>query len=568
MTAAPPLTRPLSGAAKWRSIPAPAALAILFLAIFVTYLPAFSCDFVSWDDYDTIARNPALHPPTPASIVDFWKRPQGDLYIPITYTLWALVADITAPQTSPALFHALNIALHAVAASVAYLLLLEVIGASLPSLLGALLFALHPVQVEAVAWASGTKDVLYAMLALIALWQYLKFAREHDPRAFVLATLAFTLALLSKPTAIVVPLMAAALDCAVAKRPVRLICKSVGVWLLLAAPIVIVTKRVQAAQHAHELSRLWARPLVALDTLAFYLFKLIWPAKLTIDYGRTPEVAIKNGWLLWAWVAPIAVAAALFIWRRRVAVLVLAAVLFLAPLLPVLGFVPFDFQAYSTVGDHYLYLAMLGPALALAWLLERRRVRPLSWIIGVVLVVLALRSSLQIRYWRDSQALFHHALDVNPRSFAAYNSLAAAAVDDGDLPTAVRLANRAIELKPEYAGSYLTLGDALRRQGDVAGAIRRYQQALVYEPKYAPALNNLGALLAEQGHLADAIRIAEEGVAADPSSLEGHLNLGQMYFQSGHWDLAKQQFGMVLRLDPSNTRARELLGELQKPRSP
>src|SRR5439155_4051305 len=107
---------------------------------------------------------------------------------------------------------------------------------------------------------------------------------------------------------------------------------------------------------------------------------------------------------------------------------------------------------YSTVADHYLYLAMLGPALALAWLLSRDRAKPFLCLVGVVLVAVAIRSTLQMSHWRDSQALFHHTLDVNPRSFAAYNSLAAAAVDAGDLPTATRLANRASEIKPEYAG--------------------------------------------------------------------------------------------------------------------
>ena len=550
------------------ALPRPAAFAILLVAVLITYFPAFSCDFVSWDDYETIARNPALHPPTPASIASFWTRPQGDLYIPVTYTVWALVADMTAPQTSPALFHTLNVALHVAAAWFAYLLLLEVTGASLPSLLGALLFALHPVQVESVTWASGTKDVLYAMLSLLALWQYLKFVRDGARAPFVLATVAFALALLSKPTTIVVPLMAAAFDYAVVKRPIASIFKSAGLWLLLAIPIVVVTELVQAAQHAHELSPLWARPLVALDALAFYLFKLVWPAKLTIDYGRTPAVAIEHGWLFWTWIAPVALASVLLVYRRRAAMLVVAAILFFAPLLPVLGLVPFDFQAYSTVADHYLYLAMLGPALAFAWLVSRDRPGSLLWIVVVVLVALAIRSSLQIRHWRDSHALFHHALAVNSRSFAAYNSLAAAAVDAGDFPTAIRLAKQAIELRPEYAGAYLTLADALRRQGDVAGAIQRYQQALAYEPKYAPALNNLAALLAEQGHLADAIPIAQKGVAADPSSVQAHLNLGRMYFQSGQWDLARLQFETVLHLDPANAPARELLSELRNTPSP
>ena len=557
-----------------RPLPRPAALLILVVATFAAFAPALTADFTSWDDYETVARNPLMLPPTARSLQAFWTRPHGHLYIPVTYTAWAATAQVayepasatTPPRLDPRFFHALNVLLHAAAACVAFLLLERLIRHRAAALGGAMLFALHPVQVESVAWVSGAKDVLCGLLSLVAVWLYVGFAQREAKKArrYVLATAAFVLAMLAKPTAMMLPLVVLVLDMFVLGRPVKTALRSIWPWLVLAIPCAVATKMFQPAPHAQEAAAaLWARPLIAADALAFYVYKLIWPASLAIDYGRTPRHVIDTHAIAWTWLAPLVLAvAAGWLWRRRGAGAPAAALgVMIAVLLPVLGFAPFDFQTYSTVADHYMYLAMLGPALALAWVLARRRSVAIGVVTSCILLVLGVRTFAQARHWRDSSALFAHALDVNPRSFAAHSSLAVLAMENGEAARALALAKQAVDLRADPA-RLTTYAEALRHIGRHDDAIAALRRSIEIEPDHPPALANLSALLAEQGRLEEAIPLARRAVEADPASVQARFNLALMYLNTGQPAAARAELEAARRLDPSHAGALELLQRL------
>jgi tetratricopeptide (TPR) repeat protein len=226
-------------------------------------------------------------------------------------------------------------------------------------------------------------------------------------------------------------------------------------------------------------------------------------------------------------------------------------------LLPVLGLVPFDFQTYSTVADHYLYLAMLGPALIVAWLVSRRPSTPIVIVVACLVAGLGVRTFFQTAHWRDTASLFTHGLDVNPRSFASYNSLAALAIEKDDPQRAIQLAQSALAIRKSAVG-YHTYGEALRRLGRTDDAVAAFRAALRQEPDYVPSLANLAAMLAEQGRLDEAIPLARRAVEADPHSVPNRMNLALMYLNSNQPNLARPHLEAVLRLDPNNATAREL----------
>lgn len=569
----------------------PAASLILVIATLLAFWPVVTCDFTSWDDYETIARNPKLAWPLDRSLADFWTKPQMDLYVPVTYTTWALTATIAkqpppasanAPPgafvLNPRVFHGLNLALHLAAACVTLLLLRELVPNVLAALVGALVFALHPLQVETVAWASGTKDLLFAVLSLVALWQYIKFARlsalakaVHEAiepgekwRMLGIATAAFVLAMLAKPTAVVTPLIAITLDWLVVGRSLKDVLKTAWPWLLLAIPCVIWTGRVQSAIHANAMAPALAmRPLIALDAVAFYVWKLVWPASLTFDYGRTPEVVMQMGSHRWIWIIPTALACvfAVIAWRKSKLPLAGAMVSAIV-LLPVLGIVPFDFQAYSTVADHYVYLALLGVGLIAACTIARW---PGGAVIAVIiLLALGIRSFAQTRHWQDSDALFRNALAVNPNSFASYDNLAVAALNAGEVEKSIDLSRRAMAIRPHDAHAYLTLADAMRTKGEISSAVEAYRVAMKFDPTFAPAISNLAALLAQQDRVAEAIPLAKRAIELDPDSIDAQLNLGKMYYASNQLNEARRQMRVVLQLDPTNQAAQELLAEIDQ----
>ena len=551
------------------------AILIILIATFVTFAPLASAEFTSWDDYETVDRNPLLNPPTLRSLQAFWTRPHGDLYIPATYTIWYGVASFpgaTEPATATSLprlragpFHLINIALHAAAAVLLFAVVDLLVSHRKAAVLGALVFALHPLQVESVAWASGMKDVLFGVMSLLAIYEYLQFTQQPPASRlgrihYAIATVAFILAMLAKPTAMVVPLIVIVLDHIMLRRPIEQVVRAIWPWLVLAIPCAIAAKLIQPAPHASDAAApLWARPLIAADAIAFYLYKLVWPLELGFDYGRTPAYVRASGAIAWTWIVPLAVAIfSWWSWRRGGKAVAAGSLVMLIVLLPVLGLVPFDFQTYSTVADHYMYLAMLGPAVVVAWLVSRRPTTPAMIAVACVVALLGVRSFAQTAHWHDSRALFAHGLDVNPGSFAAYSHLAAIANEANRPDDAIPLIERAIKIRPD-AARYSIYAESLRRKGQSSAAIAAYREALKRDDAYAPALTNLAAMLAEQGKLDQAIPLARRAVEVEPYSTLNRFNLALMYFNSNQPALAREQLEAVLRLEPNHPGARELM---------
>ncbi len=419
---------------------------ILIVATVLVFSGMLSNQFTLWDDEQTIAANPNFNPPTVEGLAAHWRKPHMDLYVPAAYTLWWTVAkvawraDDTGGHLDPRPFHAASLALHVMSVLVVFALLRRLLRKDWPAAAGALLFALHPVQVETVAWTSGAKDLLAGLLVLVALWQY---AVAFDPNNrckrptmhYLLATLAFAIALLAKPVAVVAPLLVIVIDRCLLRRDWRSIARGVAPWIALTIPCLIWTKLAQPASYLPPIP-LWQRPLIATDALAFYLYKLVWPASLALDYGRRPVTIFSTGAAHWTWLAP-AVLVAILWWRRRGnAPLLIGVAIALLALLPVLGLTSFDFQTYSTTTDHYLYLPMFGAALVAAWLVSRVQ-RPFlaTAPMSAALLACAILSAQQTHVWRDSRTLFAHTIAVNPDSYAGYSNLATLAYREAQQET-------------------------------------------------------------------------------------------------------------------------------------
>src|SRR5262245_45458897 len=438
-----------------------AVAALLLLVTLAIYWQVPSYEFVQWDDVLHVFENPYLQSLTWENILAFWREPYAELYIPLTYTFWSLTAAASRAVTAhtiggarldPQFFHTLNLLVRLLTVLVVWRIVRLLLGrtaprtATGPSLThlelaaggGALLFAVHPLHVEAVAWVTGFKDMLGGFLSCVAIWPYLLYARGSEdatasgnaasdkaPRVlgrYWLATGVFVLALLAKPSAVVVPVVAWVLDVWSWPQTWRHRRPALLAWLGLAALWGLFTSlKVQPPAASAFIPPLWVRPLIAGDTVSFYLYKLVVPAWLGPDYGRSPEWLLAQSWWWLTGLVPWGLAGWLWYRRTRWPWLVATGGVLVAGLLPVLGLVPFAFQAYSTVADRYMYIAMLGPALALAWGWQHLRQRWLVVGCAVVLGVLGIRSMGQVRYWHDSTSLFEHALIVNPRSSVAYN---------------------------------------------------------------------------------------------------------------------------------------------------
>jgi protein O-mannosyl-transferase len=497
---------------------------LAFLAFLVTaavFLPAVPHDFVDWDDSIMLRDNPLMREVSWHAIAAMWSKPLLGLYTPMSYTLWLFVAGISrvaTGQLDPNLFHALNIALHAVCAALVFALLDQLFQRRSAAFIGAMLFALHPLQVEPAAWAAGMNNLLAAAFALASLNLYIRAARHASRFAMVASIVCAILAMLSKPTAIVLPILAVILDRAFLNTRWRQALLRAIPLLIIAVVFVLLGSFAQPAPGIDR-PALWLRPFIAGDALAFYIAKLFVPVRLNMDYGRSPAWLITQPTLYLNWLIPAALLVMALLLRRWRWLTAGVLVFIFAPL-PVLGLRPFDFQHFSTVADRYVYLAMLGPAIIAAGLVQvQPRVAPAMFALSALLII---PTELQIRVWENDQTLFYRAISLNPRSVAANRTLGYLAAKQGDLQTAERYYTTALSVRPDDPLTHHNYASLLNRRGNdlesssTAAAEAAYCRAIEMDPAAAAPHNNLAHLLESRGELDAARREYEQALRLDP----------------------------------------------------
>lgn len=556
-------------------------------AILLTFFPVLNHQLLTYDDPANVLINPYLNPLTWQNVFEVWRQPYSGVYVPVTNLCFAaetwLAQQAPVPrgaplQVDPRVYHAGNLLLHVAATCCLFLLLSKLIGDPRAAGAGALLFALHPLMAEPVAWVTETKCLLSGVFGLLALGAYVQFvtrfvkSNAHDSATPVAqrrpaaarqastrrhgwlwlgaASTAYLLALLSKPTTAGIPLMAALLtigwlvpEFPRSWRRAILPLTPLAIWVLAAVALAWFTK-VQQPDLALDYVPNWRqRPLIALDALGFYLRKLVLPLGLSPDYVHSARAVLDAGWKSWNWPIPIALAALMAAFRAPRPLWV-AAGLFVAGLFPVLGFIPFGYQSISTVADRYVYLALVGPALAVAWGLMRiaagtsaNRLAATRIAFGTafgVAVVFGVLAQRQCRIWRDDLALADAGLAVSPNSAQLRSIRAGALENSGQLEAALVLFEQTVEVAPRSAMVRVGLAQAYQRRGREADALRVYNQAIELQSDFPGAHLALGTLLMKQGQIRQAAEHFEIARRLDHTSRLARRYLGDCQRQLGN----------------------------------
>ncbi len=532
--------------------------ALVLLLVAAVYGEVCSFHFLPfWDDDTNIHRNPLYSPLSWESIALFWKAPFQQLYIPVTYSVWGgLVAlsrilagtSLSFGTINPVLFHGTNLLVHLFATGIVFLILRKLLAArtadesflkvSPERMLGAcvagsLAFALHPVQVEPVAWVSGLRDLLGGVFALAAIACFLSLLEEprllKQSLLYLPATGFLILAFGSKPGSVVTPALALLLGAGLLQSrryPLSRLYWLIPWFLLAVVEVVMTSKSQPAAELARSLVPLWARPLVALDAISFYLGKLLWPAwpwSLCADYGRAPNAVFASGVLAWTWIVPVGLSLTLIYVQKLRRYLIPLGVLVIGAL-PTLGFIPFNFQVVSTVSDHYLYLGMLGVALAMALAVCQL---PLRSAVLVPLVLIPSWTSLTLHrlpQWRDGENFFPSTLNCNPNSWKSRHNYACTLDAQGKYPEALREFEEAIRLRPSNAEAYNDKALTLMKLGRNQEAIASFQLSLQIRPT-SGAARNLAALFLTSSNPSQAAQVYRFAMQIDPNDLQNQRSL-------------------------------------------
>lgn len=488
--------------------------------------------WVGWDDDIHVTENPRLYPVTIASVWEFWRAPYEGLYIPVSYTLYAAEAAASralfpSDPLDPRPFHALSVVLHAACVLLVWRILCTRVAAGWPAVAGAVLFAVHPLQVESVAWISEQRGLLSALLCLGVL--YLSRKTAATPMRRALCAGLFALGILAKPQAVITPLLLATLDGKGSWRSAVESLRRSWPLLMTAAIVAVITKIQQPSEWSWEGADVaaWLRPIVAGDAVCFYAEKFLVPIGLCLDYGRTPGRVLSNPLLVLRAVLAIAVIASVCVLPIVKSIRV-PVMLVVVGLLPVLGLVPFTFQAFSTVADRYAYLPMIGAAVGIAQAAgfagPRRTVAVASGI-AAWMVALTLLTLWQLPTWRDSEALNSQIIRVNDQSAGGRLGLAAAFLGSGRVQEAAEELRAAVMANPDYVKARYELASTLHKLGLRQEAEEHYRAAIRLRPRWSYAHNDLGILLAEQGRVEEAVMHFREAVSLRPDLTAQRINL-------------------------------------------
>ena len=526
---------------------------ILTVVTILAYQPAWHGALL-WDD-DANMATPELR--SVDGLRRIWFVPRTtQQYYPLLYSSYWLQQRLAGDSTLG--YHLANILLHIGCAVMVLKILrfLRIPGAELATMI----FALHPVNVETVAWIAERKNTLSGIFGLAATLSYLKFDDSRSRRTYACALALFLLGLLSKTA--IVPLPLAWLVILWWKRGTISWRRDVVLlipFLLLSAAAGLMTSWVEHGNIAYRAATLdlslLDRCLIAGRAFWFQLGKLIWPSNLMFVYPRWDI----NAGVWWQYLFPVAVLVLLgILWslRRWSRGPLAGVVVYIFLLLPTLGFLNQYFFIYSFVSDHWQYLACLGiiTPCASGIVLLAGRFKRQAWLEpGTILLLggaLFLLTSQQSRTYINNETLYTATLARNPACWMAYDNLGNILYEANRIPEAMDLFNRAMRIKP--AEGHYSLGNALIKTGRTSEAIAQYEQALRINPGYAEAHNNLGNALFLTGRTSEAIDQYEQALRIDHNNAEAHNNLGNALVRSQRASEAVEHFQQALKRTPNS----------------
>jgi tetratricopeptide (TPR) repeat protein len=570
-----------------------AALVLAAIA-FGVFAPSLGHGFCTLDDpYYVLQNTRVLDGLSPGSVRWAFTTFFGSNWHPLTWV--SLQLDVSLWGRQPHGFHVTNVALHAANAALLFLALGRLTGTFWRSAVVALLFAVHPLRVESVAWITERKDVLSIFFGLLALWAWTAYVAAPRLWRYLLVAMALTLSLLAKATLVTFPFLLLVLDWWPLRRatdgarepaestadlssPVTsggsawpwLIAEKLPLVALVVASSVVTYLAQSTEGSVQDFVRLPldARAKNAAVSYVDYLSKTFWPAFLAVYYPH-PGESLPVGKVAEAAALLVGMTAAAVALRRRAPYVLAGWLWYLGALVPVIGLVQVGTQSMA---DRYTYFPQIGILLAVCWGAADLAGRQAKLALAAACAVAAVLGVLTVRQeelWEDPVVLWCHTIDTSGRSTTALLSLARALEDkdlgDGKiLDQSIALYREALEIEPESVLGHANLGGVLvrlERPEQQQEAIDHLEKAVRLAPHYPPARAALGYAYYRNGRNDDAIRELTRALREAPGMGLAHCELGQALVTRGDLDAAIEYFRESLRLIPEFAEANKELAD-------
>jgi tetratricopeptide (TPR) repeat protein len=549
--------------------------ALLILVTLVVYWPVLKCEFVKYDDDKRITDNPLVKSGiTRESIIWLFTKPHFHMWHPLTSLSHMLDYQLFGLES--AWHHLTSLLFHIAGTVLLFYILQRMTGAIWPSAFVAMAFAIHPLNVESVAWVAERMNVLSGFFWMLTIAVYIRYAQRPGICRFTLVVVVFGLSIMTKAMVVTLPFALLLLDYwplgrlqwkrrgkqqDLSETSVEQTgSQPVGIWRLLAEKIPlfilsvvlsIITFIVQ--QRGGTVSDLGNVPLKyraanALVSYVTYIRKMIWPSRLAVFYPH-PFDKLPTWQVVASALLLLTVTVAVIWFARRRKYLAVGWLWFLGTRVPVIGLVQVGAQAMA---DRYAYLTLIGLFIMIAWglpeLLANRRYRKmtLGTLALAVLLALSICTRLQLRHWRNNKALFEHAINVTGDNFVMNNNYANVLKKMGQVEKAIDYFYKALRIRPNSPEVHNNLGNALHNLDRTDEAIKHYKKALELRPNFAETHYNLAVALAAQGKTNEAIGEYRQALRFRPDNVDTLSNLGFELAKQGNFDEAIEYYKKAL----------------------
>jgi tetratricopeptide (TPR) repeat protein len=579
------------------------------LVAFIVFLPSLRNEFVNWDDNNYVYDNSFIRSLDTQLLKSAFMGFHASNWHPLTWISHAI--DYAMWGLNPLGHHLTNNILHALNTLIVVLLVMRLMeifnkttenkGLAEPFLhvrtivitgvATGLLFGLHPLHVESVAWVAERKDLLCAFFFLLSITTYTHYVSEVNACAsnnsasrffnkkYLFAIGFFTLSLLGKPMAVSLPFVLLILDWHLFRRiqslkafwTVSIEKLPFLVLALISSILTLLAQEAGGAIKSIEAIPLASRVIVAAKSLIAYLVKMILPFNLVPFYPYPENISLFSLEYIIPVVIVIAITATCIAVMGKQKLWMSVWSYYVITLIPVLGIVQVGGQAMA---DRYTYLPSLGVffiiGLTFARVYEkvaasdrwRVMLKTATFLMAMTtLVSLSYATVMQIGVWKNSIVFWNYVIDKDPGGGPrAHNNLGVAYSSKGQFDMAIEQYRIASRLMPDDAGVYFNLGRAYFSKGLVDMAIEQYQTALSLKPDYAKAHNNLGEAYMYKGQFDMAIEEYRIALRLMPDDAEAHYNLGEAYMYKGGMDMAIEEYQTALSLKPDDPKAHFNLG--------
>jgi tetratricopeptide (TPR) repeat protein len=525
-------------------------LALLFTLI--AYIPSFTADFVSWDDGDYVTNNLFIR--SFSNFNDFFTTPVQGNYHPLTMMSLALNYAISGDDAWS--YHVLNILLHMLNIFLVYRFILTLSkGNNFIAFTVAMLFGIHPMHVESVAWVAERKDVLYSFFFLLGLIYYLKYIEKPVKENYFIVLGLFILSLASKPAAITFPLALFTIDFYRNRKFTKMIIlEKIPLFVFSAIFIFLAVHgqtNVGAVDTAHVFG-IGSRLLFATFAYMMYFLKMIVPINLAPLY---PFPAINESLPLPYFLSPLFFIATVILcyvtWRKNREI-TFGFAFFLVNLLLILQL---KIVGSAVIADRYTYIPYIGLFFIIGWLLNKGRLLNISFnpnaIVISVGIIFTIVSYNQAATWHSNETLWTNAVSSHPSATALINR-AIELRKAGKRDEALALYNTALKMNKQAYEGFFNRGNIYFDMNQDSLALKDYNMSLSIKPDYAPTYDNRGALYAKEGRNDIAIADLNKALSLDPNYKQSYKNRAVTYMNMQHYEDAINDFTKFLKYEPKN----------------